>query len=220
MAHPNPPDVVLTRPLFRGVLHEAGFVVSCLVAVAFLLPLDGERLLAAAVFAASASTMLGASALYHRVTWSPAARLRMRRVDHAGIYVLIAGTFTPVGLLSLHGTLQTVVLSLVWSGAALAILTKVCWVAAPKWLSVAVAVTLGWIGIFTLPQLAQSAGLGAVVLLAIGGVAYTAGAVVYARRKPDPFPRTFGYHEIFHGLTLVALTCQYVAIAVFVIGVT
>lgn len=220
MAYPTPPNVLLTRPLFRGVLHEAGFVVSCLVAVAFLLPLDGKRLAAATVFAVSASAMLGASALYHRVTWSPAARLRMRRVDHAGIYVLIAGTFTPVGLLSLHGTLQTVVLSLVWSGAAIAILTKVCWVAAPKWLSVVVAVALGWIGIFTLPELAQSAGLGAVALLAIGGIAYTAGAVVYACRKPDPFPRVFGYHEIFHGLTLIALACQYVAIAIFVVGVT
>jgi hemolysin III len=143
----------------------------------------------------------------------------MRRVDHAGIYLLIAGTYTPVGLLSLHGTLQRLVLTVVWSGAAAAILTKVCWDRAPRWLSVVFAVTLGWIGIAALPQLIRTAGVAAVALLAAGGVAYTAGAVVYARRRPDPAPSVFGYHELFHALTLVALGCQYVAIAFFVVRV-
>jgi hemolysin III len=207
------------RPRLRGVLHLVGFVIACFVGSALVAAVDGRRLVAAAVFAASAVTMLGASALYHRVTWTARARLWMRRVDHAGIYILIAGTYTPVGLLSLHGTLQHVVLAVVWSGAAAATLTKLCWVGAPKWLSAVFGITLGWVGVAAMPQLARTAGLGAVVLLAAGGVAYTAGAIVYARRKPDPAPAVFGYHELFHALTLVALACQYVASACFVIRV-
>jgi hemolysin III len=163
--------------------------------------------------------MLGASALYHRITWSPGMRTWMRRIDHAGIYLLIAGTYTPVGLLSLRGSLQRVVLAVVWSGAAAAIVTKICWVRAPKWLSAVFAIALGWVGVAAMPQLARTAGIAAVVLLAAGGLAYTAGAIIYARRKPDPAPAIFGYHELFHALTLVALACQYVAIAFFVVGV-
>jgi hemolysin III len=210
---------VATRPRLRGVLHQIGFGVACFVAVAFLAQLDGRRLVAGAAFALAACGMLGASALYHRVTWTPARRSWMRRVDHAGIYLLIAGTYTAVGLLSLHGTLQTVVLATVWTGAGAALLAKVCWVKAPKWLSAVIAVTLGWVGVAALPQLTRTAGVAAVVLLAVGGLAYTAGAIVYARRRPDPIPRVFGYHEVFHALTLVALTCQYVAIAFFVVRV-
>ena len=212
-------SIPAARPRLRGVLHLGGFVVACFVGAALVAAVDGRRLVAAAVFAASAVTMLGASALYHRVTWSARARLWMRRVDHAGIYILIAGTYTPVGLLSLHGTLQHVVLAVVWSGAAAATLTKLCWVHAPKWLSAVFGITLGWVGVAAMPQLARTAGIGAVVLLAAGGLAYTAGAIVYARRKPDPVPTVFGYHELFHALTLVALACQYVAIAFFVIRV-
>jgi hemolysin III len=208
------------RPKLRGVLHQIGFVVACLVGIAFVAALDGRRLVGAAVFAASAATMLGASALYHRVTWSTQARrLWMRRVDHAGIYLLIAGTYTPVGLLCLHGSVQHVVLAAVWCGAGAAILTKLLWVAAPKWLSAVFGLVLGWIGVVALPQILDTAGWGAVALLAAGGLAYTAGAVVYARRRPDPVPRVFGYHELFHALTLVALACQYVAIAFFVVRV-
>jgi len=163
--------------------------------------------------------MLGASALYHRVTWRPRARLWRRRVDHAGIYVLIAGTYTPIGLLSLHGTLRTTVLAVVWSGAALATLTKFCWVAAPKWLSAVIGIALGWVGVAAMPQLAHSDGIAAVVLLGAGGLAYTAGGIVYALKRPNPVPEVFGYHELFHALTLVALACQYVAIAFFVCDV-
>jgi hemolysin III len=207
------------RPRLRGVLHLAGFAVACLVGVAFVVSLDGRRLFAAAAFAVSAAAMLGASALYHRVTWTPRVRLWMRRVDHAGIYLLIAGTYTPVGLLSLHGSLQHVVLAVVWAGAAAAILAKLCWVGSPKWLSAVFGIVLGWVGVAALPQLATTAGPAAVALLAAGGLAYTAGAIVYARRRPNPMPTVFGYHELFHALTLVALACQYVAIAFFVVRV-
>ncbi len=208
-----------TKPLLRGTLHQVGFVVACCVGAVLLPFVDGRRLVAAAVFAASASAMLGASALYHRRTWSPRARLWMRRVDHAGIYILIAGTYTAVGLLALHGNLQRIVLGVVWAGAGAAILTKLLWVTAPKWLSVVVGVGLGWVGIVAMPEIFRSAGPAAVALLGAGGLAYTAGAIVYARRKPDPVPAVFGYHEMFHALTLVALACQYVAIAFFVVRV-
>jgi hemolysin III len=212
-------DAPRVRPKLRGVLHAAGFVVACVVGAFFVDATHGKRLVAAAVFAGSAATMLGASALYHRIWWSARARPRMRRVDHAGIYLLIAGTYTPVGLLSLHGSIQRTVLGVVWAGAAAAIVTKICWVSAPKWLSAVFGITLGWIGIAAMPQLAHSAGFAAVALLAAGGIAYTLGAIVYARRRPDPVPAVFGYHEIFHALTLVALGCQYVAIALFVVKV-
>ena len=205
------------RPLLRGTLHQAGFFVACAVGAVFVSTVEGRRLVAAAVFAASAVAMLGASTLYHRVAWSTRAHLWMRRVDHAGIYVLIAGTYTAVGLLALHGSLQHVVLGLVWGGAGAAILAKLCWVAAPRWLSAVVAVMLGWVGVVALPQLVQTAGPAAVALLGAGGIAYTVGALIYARRKPDPLPAVFGYHEIFHALTLVALACQYVAIAFFIV---
>jgi hemolysin III len=173
----------------------------------------------AAVFAASVTTMLLVSALYHLITWGPRARLWMRRLDHAGIYFLIAGTFTPVGLISLHGTLQHVVLGVVWGGAAAATLLKFLWVRAPKWVSVVLAISLGWVGVAAMPQLEQHEGWAAVALLLAGGLAYTAGAIVYARRKPDPVPAVFGYHELFHALTIVALACQYTAIAFFVVRV-
>jgi hemolysin III len=181
---------------------------------------DGARAsVAAGVFAASVAAMLAASALYHLVTWSPRTRLLMRRVDHAGIYLLIAGTYTPVGLLSLHGLLQKLVLGVVWSGAAAAALLKFCWVHAPKWLSAAVGIALGWVGVLAMPQVARTAGAAAVALLAAGGLAYTAGAIVYALRRPDPAPAVFGYHELFHALTIVAVACQYVSIAFFVVRV-
>jgi hemolysin III len=208
------------KPRLRGVLHQVAFFVAVVVGVLLVVYADGARAsLAAAVFAGSVAAMLGASALYHRVTWSVRARPWMRRLDHAGIYLLIAGTYTPVGLLTLRGTMREVVLAIVWSGAAAAILMKFVWVNAPKWLSAVTGVALGWAGVAAMPQVARYAGTTAVVLLGIGGLAYTVGAVVYARRRPDPVPAVFGYHELFHALTLVAVTCQYVAIAFFVVKV-
>ena len=208
------------RPRFRGVLHLVALFAACVIGAFFVAYADGGRVtVAASIFAASVVTMLAVSALYHRVTWGPRARPWLRRADHAGVYFLIAGTYTPVGLLSLHGPLQRIVLGIVWGGAAAAALTKFCWVRAPKWLSVALGIALGWVGVAAMPQLERHAGPGAVGLLAAGGLAYTAGAIVYARRKPDPIPSVFGYHEVFHALTLVALACQYTAIAFFVVKV-
>jgi hemolysin III len=209
------------RPLLRGVLHQAAFAVALVVGTLLIVYADesARTRTAAAIFAASVVAMLGASALYHRITWSPRTRPWMRRLDHAGIYVLIAGTYTPVGLISLHGTLQRAVLAVVWSGAVAAVALKFAWVAAPKWLAAVIGIALGWVGVAAMPQIFHSAGAEAVALLAVGGLAYTAGAIVYAVRRPDPVPRVFGYHEVFHALTLVAVACQYTAIAFFVLRV-
>ena len=141
----------------------------------------------------------------------------MRRIDHAGIYLLIAGTYTPVCLLVLNGAWRIVVLAIVYAGAAAAIALKFAWVDAPKWLAAVLGIALGWTGVAILPQLATRLNPAAVALLGVGGLAYTAGAIIYARRQPDPIPTVFGYHELFHALTIVAVACQYVAIALFVI---
>jgi hemolysin III len=207
------------RPRLRGTLHAVAFVVSVVVGILFVSAAPHAHVVPAAVFAASATLMLGTSALYHRVAWGRRARLWMRRADHAGIYLLIAGTYTPVGVISLDGMWRNTVLAIVWGGAALATISKFCWVRAPKWLSAVIGVALGWVGVAAMPALAHREGMTPVILLAAGGLAYTAGAVVYALRRPDPSPGVFGYHELFHALTIVALACQYVAVAFFVVRV-
>jgi hemolysin III len=210
----------LDKPRLRGVLHQGAFIIAVALAPLLIVGADGGRpRLAAAVFASSVVACFGASALYHRVTWSPRMRLWMRRIDHAGVYLLIAGTYTPVSLLVLGGAWRPVVLTIVWAGAAAAILLKFVWVAAPKWLAAAIGLALGWVAVVALPQLIDRLHPAAVILLIAGGLAYTAGAVVYARRRPDPVPAVFGYHELFHALTIVGVACQYVAIAFFIVRV-
>jgi hemolysin III len=212
-------DAVLERPLLRGVFHQVGFSASLVVGTLLIVGADGARRhVAAAVFAGAVAVCFGVSALYHRITWTPSLRLWMRRVDHAGVYLLIAGTYTPVCLLVLRGDWRLIVLPTVWACAAAAAIFKFVWVDAPKWLAAALGVMLGWAGVAALPQLAARLDPAAVALLGVGGLIYTAGAVVYARRRPDPAPAVFGYHELFHVLTLIAVSCQYVAIAFFVIG--
>lgn len=201
-------------------MHQYAFAVSLVVGTLLIVGADGARgHTAAAVFAGAVATCFGISALYHRVTWAPRVRLWMRRVDHAGIYLLIAGTYTPICLLALDGALPLAILAVVWAGAAAAIALKFVWVAAPKWLAASIGVGLGWIGVALMPQLAARVGTAAVALLIAGGIAYTAGAIVYAWSRPNPAPAVFGYHELFHALTIVAVACQYVAIAFFVVRV-
>jgi hemolysin III len=208
------------RPLLRGVIHQAAFSVSLVVGTLLIVGAEGARQhVAASVFAASVTACFGASALYHRVTWTPRVRPWMRRIDHAGVYSLIAGTYTAVCLLALEGAWRWTVLAIVWTGAAAAIVLKFVWVDAPKWLAAAIGLALGWVGVVAAPQLAAHLDPAAFALLAVGGIVYSAGAVVYASRRPDPVPRVFGYHEVFHALTIVAVACQYVAIAFFVVRV-
>ncbi|MBA2629394.1 MAG: hemolysin III family protein, partial [Thermoleophilaceae bacterium] len=155
------------------------------------------------------------SALYHRISWRPAVRARWRRIDHSMIFVLIAGTYTPFAALVLSGSTQTVVLAGVWGGAAAGIVFSLVWVSAPKWLAAAVYVALGWFSLVAFPQIIDRAGIGALALLLGGGVLYTAGALVYARRRPDPSPAVFGYHEVFHVLVVAAAVAHFVAVAAF-----
>jgi hemolysin III len=199
------------------VLHQFAFYAAVVAAPFAVVAADGTRAsVTVAIFAFSVAACFGASALYHRVTWSPRVRPWMRRVDHAGVYLLIAGTYTPVSLLALEGAWQTVILTTVWVGAGAAIVLKFAWVDAPKWLAAAIGLALGWVAIVALPHLVSRIDLTAVVLLVVGGIAYTVGALVYAFRRPNPFPAVFGYHELFHALTLVAVACQYTAITFFV----
>jgi hemolysin III len=178
---------------------------------------DGLPTVAAAVFATCVAVMLGTSALYHRVLWPPRARRLMRRADHAAIYLLIAGTYTPVGLLVLEGAWRWTVLSIVWAGAAVAIALKLAWVDAPPWVAAAIGLALGWAGVAAVPSILGEIGLAGTLLLGVGGALYTVGAVIYARRRPDPVPHVFGYHEVFHALVIGAALCQYAAIAFFVL---
>jgi hemolysin III len=201
-------------------LHQAAFFVAVVIAPWFVLSADGpRRRLVAAVFAGAVAVCFGTSALYHRVAWTPRMRLFVRRFDHAGVYLLIAATYTPVSLLVLRGAWRPTILTIVWAGAVAAIaLTFVCG-AAPKSVAAAIGIALGWVAVVALPQLWADLRPAAVILLVAGGLAYTAGALVYAWRRPDPVPTVFGYHELFHALTILAVACQYVAIAIFVVQV-
>ena len=202
------------------MLHEIAFWLAVVAGPLLFAAADGPReRLGSAVFAASVVACFGASALYHRVKWPPQIRVWMRRIDHAGVYLMIAGTYTPVSLLALHGKWRSVVLAVVWTGAAAAIVLKFAWITAPKWLAAGLGIALGWVAVVALPELVRSLDAAAVVLLVAGGLAYTAGAIVYARGRPDPVPSVFGYHELFHALTIVGVACQYSAIAFFVVGV-
>jgi hemolysin III len=206
------------RPRFRGVSHRIAFFLTLPLGVALVLEVDTATGRAAAIaFGASVATMFGASALYHTVNWPDARRRWLRRLDHAGIYALIAGTYTPVGLLILKGHWRLAVLGIVWIGAATAIALKFRWVDGPKWLSAVFGIALGWVAVVAFPQIFDRVGVAGSVLVVIGGLAYTTGAVVYALRRPDPIPEVFGYHEVFHALVIVAVACQYSAIAFFVL---
>src|SRR5437016_5863909 len=172
----------LPKPKLRGVLHQAAFVIAVVIAPLLIVGADrGRPRLAAAVFAGSVAACFGASALYHRVTWTPRVRLWMRRIDHAGVYLLIAGTYTPVSLLVLRRAWRPAILATVWTGAAAAIVLKFVWVAAPKWLAAAIGIGLGWVAVVALPQLLTRLNAVEATLLIVGGLAYTAGALVYAR---------------------------------------
>jgi hemolysin III len=202
------------KPRLRGLSHAAAFLVALPLGVALVLEAETSLgRLAAIVFAASVAVMFGASGLYHSPTWPEGRRRWLRRFDHAGIYGLIAGTYTPFGLLVLRGNWRPVVLGIVWSGALAAVVFKFAWVDAPKWISAVIGIALGWVGVVVFPQLVNEIGVGGSLLVVAGGLLYTAGALVYALRRPDPYPAVFGFHEVFHVLVIAAVACQYSAVA-------
>ena len=201
------------KPLLRGVSHEVAAAFALAGALALAHVARGARAtVAAAIYGASLFLLFGTSALYHRPRWGPRLYAIMRRLDHAAIFLLIAGTYTPICLLVPLSGARTL-LTVVWAGALAGVVFAVLWPRAPKWLNAVVYVALGWVLVPTMPALARAAGPGVLALLGIGGVLYSAGAIIYALRRPDPFPRVFGYHEVFHALVILAAALHYAAVA-------
>src|SRR5512141_92837 len=206
-------DEIRAKPALRGVLHEVAAVVAAVAGGVLVRNATGPRArVGALVSGGSLVAPFAVSAIYHRPTWSERVRLILRRVDHSAIFRLIAGTYTPFAFL-LENRAGWVMLGVVWAGALVGIILSIAWVGAPKVLVAAVCVLLGWAALPILPALKAALGTGAVVLLAAGGVVYSLGAVVYAVRRPNPFPRVFGYHEVFHALVIAAAACHFAVVA-------
>jgi hemolysin III len=202
------------RPLLRGVSHAYAFwaaLVAAVVLTALVEP--GTPRVSAVVYGAGLCALFAASGTYHRWRWNPRWRPLLRRIDHSTIFVFIAATYTPVALLVMHGTLRWVILAAVWTGALIGIVLSVAWITAPRVLSAACYLALGWVSVVAMPQMVQRMPVAPLVLLAAGGVLYTIGAIVYATKRPNPWPTTFGFHEVFHGLVIAAATVQFVALA-------
>jgi hemolysin III len=215
---PVGPELPRVKPRLRGVSHQYAFF-AALVAGAVLVALSpgSTARLVTAIYALSLCAMFGTSALYHRLHWPPRQRRWMRRLDHSMIFVLVAGTYTPFAALVLSSTLGTVVLAVVWGGALAGVVITLVWTDAPRWFTAAIYMALGWVSIVAFPQLYDRAGAAAVALLLSGGLLYTAGAVVYARKRPDPTPEVFGYHEIFHVLVIAAAAAHYLSVALYAV---
>jgi len=202
-----------TKPRLRGVVHYWAFFASLVSGTVLLVVVPhGRPTKAAAIYGVSVSALLGVSALFHRVHWSTAARRWMSRLDHAMIGFLIAGTFTPFGMHTLSGPTGERLLTVVWVGALVSALFHLVWVDAPKWLSAAVYVALGWTAVAAMPEMVVRAGWTPTVLLAAGGLCYSVGAAVYALQRPNPAPLVFGYHEVFHALVVLAAGAHYAAV--------
>ena len=201
------------RPRLRGRIHQVAFFASIPAGIVLVLLASGAVATAvAAIYAVSLTSVFGSSAAYHRGRWSERARRWMKRLDHSMIFVLIAGSYTPVSVLVLHGPWEAVLLSLVWTGAAIGVTLKMV---KPDGLSITSAIlymSLGWLAMIALPQLVRGMTTAEVVLMISGGLLYTAGAIVFASRRPDPRPATFGYHEIWHAFMVAAATCHYAMI--------
>jgi hemolysin III len=205
------------KPNLRGWLHAVMFPISVVAGVVLVASAPSqEGRISSAIFAITASTLFGVSALLHRGSWSPPVEGLLRRLDHANIYLIIAGTYTPFAVIALPDAEGRILLSIVWAGALAGVIFRVFWVGAPRWLSTTLYVVVGWVAIFFIPELVDGAGVTAVVLIVIGGVLYSLGAVVYAVKRPNPSPDYFGFHEVFHALTVAAYTAHYAAVWIVV----
>jgi hemolysin III len=209
--------IAAVKPKLRGVSHEWAFFVSLFLGAALIVTAKTPKAtLAVAIYAVSLSALLGTSALYHRVDWKrPGVRRWMRRLDHSMIFFLIAGTYTPFALLVLNGPLSDAVLVVVWAGAIAGAIIEMIWIDHPKWVAALIYMSLGWVAVIAFPGLWNEMGVTGTLLVAAGGLLYTAGAIVYATQRPDPVPRVFGYHEVFHALVIAAAAAQFAAIAFF-----
>jgi hemolysin III len=212
-------ELDLPKPRLRGVFHQWAFFAAVAAGVVLVALADGPReRFASWVYAAALAAMFGASAVYHRVDWrTPARRALARRLDHSTIFLFIAGTYTPFALLALEGATAIVLLVVVWTGALAGLAVNLCWIDAPKWAAALAYLGVGWVGVLAAPQLFSSLGVAAAVLVLVGGGLYTAGAVIYSLRRPDPFPAVFGFHEVFHVLVVAAAVTQFVAVSLVVL---
>ena len=207
----------LAKPLWRGRIHQVAFFVSIPAGVALVLVADGwVARVAASVYAISLVALFGASAAYHRGRWTPTALRRMKRLDHSMIFVLIAGSYTPVALLALDGPWRIVILSIVWTGAATGIVLKLVRIDGFHVLTGALYMVLGWLVVIAFPTMIQGMPPAALVLAIVGGVLYTAGAIVFATRHPNPAPSVFGYHEVWHAFMVAAAACHFAMITILV----
>jgi hemolysin III len=209
------------KPQLRGWLHlgTVPLVIAAGIVLIALSPTPTTRI-GSTVFVTSALVLFGVSALYHRGSWSPRTGSVLRRMDHSNIFLLIAGSYTPFALIFLNGTAEVVLLSVVWSGAVLGVLFRVFWTDAPRWLYTPIYIALGWAAVFFIPQFAAGVsntgvgvGIAALVLVAVGGLLYTLGGVVYGFKRPDPWPLHFGFHEVFHTFTVLAFVTHYVGVS-------
>ena len=207
----------LPRPLLRGLLHLGAFVVAVGLGVALVLVAGQQHAPAFAVYGLAVAGLFGVSALYHRGRWQPAVRARLQRADHAMIFVLIAGTYTPICVYVLDGALGPALLALVWTGALTAVVLELRPTPVSRGLLVVLSIALGWLALPALPAVVGELGWVATALIGLGGVLYTVGAVIYARRRPDPLPAVFGYHEVFHALTIGGAAFHYAVIAFWVL---
>jgi hemolysin III len=211
----------LPRPRLRGWLHLGAVPVAVALGVLLvILAPDGRATLAAAIYAVTVVGLFATSGIYHRGRWEPAVRAWLQRVDHAMIFVLIAGTYTPICLLAIGGAMGTVLLIVVWSAAAAGAAVNLLPWRLPRWVEVAIYLLMGWAAVVAVPGLVAGIGIVPCLLVLLGGLLYTVGAVIYALKRPDPLPSTFGYHEIFHAFTVVAAILHYIAMwfAVFYTG--
>ena len=209
-----PPHV---KPKLRGWLHLGAIPLALVACLALLVVADDTATRAAvAVYTATSLLLFSVSAVYHRGSWSPGMAAFLRRLDHADIFLIIAGTYTPFAVVLLGPERGRLLLVLVWSGAIAGVVFRLFWLGAPRWTYVAAYIALGWTALFFIGDIARAGGGLVLGLLVLGGLLYTVGAVVYATQKPDPSPRWFGYHEVFHACTIGAWLAMYAAIAVMV----
>jgi hemolysin III len=208
--------IYYVKPVLRGWLHLVWFGASLVAGTLLVARAHGAvRITALAIYAASVSAMFGISALYHRGNWGAAWNRRLQRLDHAMIFLLIAGTATPAFLLGTSGAFRLACLSIMWALTVAAAAVRLAWMSAPELVAGSVFVGLGWVAVLALPGVWTRAGAAAGVLMLLGGLLYTAGALAYHQRRPDPCPAVFGYHEVFHACVCAAAACQYAAIALF-----
>lgn len=203
------------KPRLRGWLHAATAPLTLAAGIVLIaLSPNAATRVGSAIFAASALVLFTVSAIYHRGTWSPRVWAFLRRFDHANIFLLIAGSYTPFTLLLLDGRDQTVLLTVVWVGAALGILFRIFWADAPRWLYTPIYIGLGWAAIFYFADFVENAGVAVLTLMVVGGTLYTLGGLVYGLKRPNPSPTWFGFHEVFHTLTILAFVTHYVGISI------